>query len=113
MSFNAGDVVWASLGAFVPHTLFASPVMNEYLQNVNVNINNWIEPFSEVGGNGYYLPFQWTPHTSLAVKLNNNEIKMAFDIACENFSFIYGKSNRLMLAECNPYRLLKTWETSG
>ncbi|MCL2109582.1 MAG: hypothetical protein FWH20_09605 [Oscillospiraceae bacterium] len=112
-SFNTSGVAWASLGAFVPHTLFAAPVMNEYLQNANVDINSWIEPFSNPGDNGHYLPFQWVPHTSLAVKLNNNELKKAFEIATENFSFIYGKSNRLMLAECNPYRLLKTWELSG
>jgi hypothetical protein len=65
----AGEIVWASLGAFVPQCIFAAPVMTEYLQNACVNANRLVAPFSRQGDGGHYLPGQWVPHAALSVKL--------------------------------------------
>ena len=108
--FKTGDITWASLGAFVPHALYSAPVLNEYLLNACINANHMVEPFSTVGDNGHYLPYQWVPHTSLAVQLDNERLKKAFYIASQQFTAINGKSNRLLLAECNPYTKIKSWD---
>lgn len=109
-SFNAGDITWVSLGAFVPYALFAAPVLNEYLLSACINANNLINPFSIPGDNGRYLPYQWVPHTSLAVQLDNETLKKAFNTASKQFVATKGQANRLILVECNPYTEIKAWD---
>ena len=109
LSFKSGGIVWSSLGAFIPNALFAAPVMNEYLLNACIDINRLIEPFSTPGQNGWYLPYQWVPHTTLAYQLSNDGLKKAFDIVSQKFTFVSGKGTRLLLAECNPYKEIKAW----
>ena len=108
--FTAGDVIWTSLGIFVPAVIFAAPVLSEYLLNACINANKIVEPFSEVGDYGHYLPFNWVPHTALAVKLDQAGLKTAFDIASQQFNPISGRINRLVLAECNPYKEIAIWD---
>ena len=108
--FAAGDVVWASLGAFVPRVLFASPVMNDYLLNACTNINRLLEPLVPHRGDGFYLPNQWVPHTTLASDLDKESLIKAFGIATEKFFAVKGKCVRLMLLQCRPYVEIKTWD---
>ena len=108
---KADAVTWASLGTFVPRVLFAAPVMSQYLLNACIEINRLIAPLSTLGSEGhYYLPYQWVPHTALAVQLDSDGLKKAFDIASGQFTAVSGRSNRLLLAECNPYKVVKTWD---
>ena len=111
-SFRAGNIVWPSLGMFVPHVLFAAPIMDEYLLGACININRLIEPFSTVGERGFYLPYQWVPHTTLALQLDEDGLKKATGITLEQFSFITGRSNRLKLVayNYNSYKEIKTWD---
>ena len=108
-SFKSCDIVWSSLGAFVPNVLFAAPVMSEYLLNSCIDFNRLIDPFSTPGQNGWYLPYQWVPHTTLANQLNNDGLKKAFDVVSQKFSFVSGKGTRLLLVECKPYKVIKAW----
>ena len=110
--FVASDIAWPSLGTFVPSVLFAAPILNEYLLNSCISINRLIEHYSTVGGNGFYLPNSWVPHTTLAMHLGREELVKAFDIASRQFTFICGKSNRLLFAECSPYKEIKIWDLS-
>jgi len=114
--FRAGNIVWPSLGAFVPRVLFAAPVLNEYLLKACIDANRLIAPFSIVGDNGFYLPYNWVPHTTLATHLDHDGLKRAFDVAARQFSFISGRSDRLVLVDCSPsnavFKEIKTWEVS-
>lgn len=83
----AREVIWASIGAFIPQCIFAAPVMTEYLQSACVNANRLVSPFSQPGDGGHYLPDQWVPHTALSVKLTPEGLKTAFDIALRHFHF--------------------------
>ena len=107
--FTAGDINWASLGAFVPQVLFAAPILNEYLLKACITANRITKPFAGSGDSGHYLPYQWIPHTTLAVKLNHSGLKTAFDIASQQFTPFRGRSERLALVECNPYNEIKIW----
>jgi len=114
--FKAGTILWPSLGVFVPRVLFAAPVLDEYLLHACIDANRLIEPFSTVGDNGFYLPYHWVPHTTLATHLDHDGLKQAFAVASRQFTFISGKSNRLVLVDCSPchtrYREIRTWEVS-
>ena len=108
--FSRGEIRWTSLGAFVPQVLFAAPVLREYLMDMCVRINGLVEDISVVGDSGHYLPYQWVPHTTLATKLNQEELCTAFEISVKSFTAFAGEANRLVLAECSPYRAVKEWE---
>jgi len=107
--FSPEKIAWASLGVFVPQCIFAAPVMDEYLRNACIVANRLAAPFSRPGDDGHYLPNHWVPHTALAVKLTSEGLRKAFDIALQQFTFIQGRSTRLMLAECNPFREVQIW----
>jgi 2'-5' RNA ligase len=108
--FQSGKVTWASLGSFVPSVLFAAPVMNEYLLTACISINRLIKPFAPHCGAGFYLPYQWVPHTTLASRLYADGLRKAFDIAAEKFTFTKGKCVKLMLVRCEPYKMIKVWD---
>jgi len=107
--FKQGDVIWASLGSFVPRVLFAAPVMNEYLLNSCTRVNSLIKPLAPHCGNGQYLPFQWVPHTTLASRLNGDSLNTAFGVALQKFTAIKGICNKISLIQCNPVKEIKTW----
>jgi len=107
--FMVGDVIWASLGSFVPHVLYAAPVMNEYLLNACININRLIKPLAPHCGYGQYLPFQWVPHTTLASRLDNDSLSDAFNLAIQKFSAVKGKCIKLSLIQCSPVKEIKAW----
>ncbi|MCL2135974.1 MAG: hypothetical protein FWH40_00375 [Coriobacteriia bacterium] len=108
---KTGSIAWPALGFFTPHTLFAAAVLNEYLLNACIWANSIVEPFSTAGENGFYLPYNWIPHTSLAMQLDDDRLQKATAIAMRQFSFIRGKSNRLKLVayKYTPYQEIKTW----
>lgn len=111
-NFKADNVVWVSLGTFIPSTLFAAPVMNEYLLNACISANTAIKAFSTYGEMGrQYVPYNWVPHTTLAINLTKDMLKKAFNIASQKFTPVMGKCNRLLLAEwkSNPYEIVETW----
>jgi hypothetical protein len=110
LSFTADNIIWTSLGVFVPQVLYAAPVLSKYLQDFCDKINQLIKPYVEGEPDKFYLPYNWVPHTSLALKLNSHELKVAFDIALQQFIPIAGKIDRLTLAECNPYKEIKIWD---
>ena len=99
--FRAGNIVWPSLGAFVPRVLFAAPVLDEYLLNACIDANRLIKPFSTIGDNGFYQPYHWVPHTTLATHLDHDGLKKAFELASQQFTFINGRSIQLVLVDCD------------
>jgi 2'-5' RNA ligase len=110
--FAAGELIWVSLGAFPPQVLFAAPVLSEYLQDFCVKLNRLISPLAEAGDYGHYLPYQWVPHTTLATQMGESELHAAFETAVRHFTPFGGRSNRLILAEGDPYKELAVWDLS-
>jgi 2'-5' RNA ligase len=110
LDFTMGNIYWATLGAFIPEVLFAAPVLSDYLLNACISANLLFKDFADF--NVFYLPYQWVPHTTLATKLSQIELNKAFEIATKNFTAFGGKSSKIVLVECNPYREIKTWDLS-
>jgi 2'-5' RNA ligase len=91
------NIIWPSLGAFPPTSLFAAPLFTDYLRALNFEINELVKDLSVPGENNFYLPNRWVPHTALAVRLTKEELLVAFETAVSMYSHITGKSEKLFL----------------
>jgi hypothetical protein len=99
---------WASLGAFSSSTLFAAPVLNEYLLEICTLFNDLLVNHVELVD--YYKPFSWMPHTTLATKLTKEQMELAFDSIVEKFTPFLGTATHICLARCERFSELKIWE---
>lgn len=97
---KAGDVFFASIGAFNPYVLFIAPVMNEYLFNACDILNS---AYSITSLDMLYQPYNWVPHATIAYKLTDEQLKRAFCCLQGEFKAFGGRGTRLVLARCNPY----------
>ena len=102
-----GDVMWPSLGTFVPSVLFAAPTLNQYLFDVNTNFNARLAGGATLFD--YYRPYQWTPHTTLATNLTARQLTSAFSAIAPKYKPIKGTAVALSLASCEPFTDLRIW----
>ncbi len=110
---TCGEVFWASIGIFNPHVLFLAPVLNEYLQRSCELVNRAMSQIADVGDFGHYMPYQWVPHTAIAVKLTPEQLKIGFDVVQQQFTPIGSRVERLILARCNPFHQLCVHQIHG
>ena len=54
--------------------------------------------------------FGWLPHTTIAKKLSQEEMRTAFMVLQESFGMFFGDVVRIGLAKTNPYEDIVTWE---
>jgi 2'-5' RNA ligase len=104
------EVVFASIGVFNPFVIYLAPVMNDFLREANKAVNERLQKIAAPGNRGLYLPNNWVPHAAVAVKLNPETLKKAFAVVQEMFTPFTAKTDRLVLAKCDPYTELKIWD---
>jgi len=107
-SLKCGNVVWPSLGAFVPSVLYAAPILNEYLLDICTRFNTQLA--NKVTLADYYRPFNWMPHTTLATKLAVEQLSIAFTAVSAEFKPFQGKTAALSLVKCEPFTELRVWK---
>lgn len=110
-SMKCGNVVWSSLGTFVPSVLFAAPVLNEYLYDSCTGFNTCLA--NRVTLLDYYRPYNWMPHTTLATKLTDEQLNMAFAAVSAKFKPFQGVTVALSLVKCEPFTELRVWRLEG
>ena len=110
--FRRNNIIIASIGIFNPSVLFIVPVINDYLLELNKNINEIININDKILLDKNYIKNQWIPHISLGVKLNENELIIGVKTLVEDFKIldIDIEIDRVGFAECNPYKDIKTWK---
>ena len=69
-----------------------------------------MEKNKEIVIDKYYMEKIWIPHISLAVKLCEKTIHKGKIFMEKYFKNMEIKVNRISLAECNPYKEIKTWD---
>ncbi len=99
-----GDIMWVSIGAFLPSVMYVTPVVNEYLHELSVKINDALSEVEGVKLSPYYQPFQWFPHTTLGKMLTPEQMTIAFEVLQKQFVPLKGKVKKIGLAKANPYR---------
>lgn len=107
--FKSGEIIFASIGVFKSSVIFLSPVLNEYLHNLSVNIYEDLKVINNTIISKYYMPFQWMPHVTIAKKLNKKELFLAFQELEKNFNIFNGSITTIGLSKTNPYKDIKTW----
>lgn len=107
-SLKCSNVIWPSLGAFVPFVLYTAPILNEYLLDICIRFNNQLA--NKVTLLDYYRPYRWMPHTTLATKLADNQLNIAFSAVSEKFKPFQGKTAVLSLVKCEPFTELRVWQ---
>ncbi len=110
---TCGELFWASIGIFNPHVLFLAPILNTYLQRSCEHVNGVLSQIADIGDYGHYMPYQWVPHTALAVKLTAGQLKIGFEVVQQNFTVFGGSAERLILARCNPFHELSAHVMHG
>lgn len=107
---GCGTLNWVSIGVFNPHVIFLSTVLNEYLHKLSVFVHENISSIPKVSISRFYLPFQWIPHTTIAKKLLDEEMTLAFETLQNNFCVFSGRVTRIGLSKTNPYREISIWD---
>lgn len=100
---KSGTVMWASAGAFFPGVIYLAPVLNAYLQGLSVKIYEGLTGIEETRISPMYRPFQWMPHTTIAKKLEKEEMMAVFRVMQEQFGVFSGDIVKIALARTNPY----------
>lgn len=98
---------WTAIGSFKPHVLFLMPVLNTYLHELSVSVNEAFERNQMEQAKNKYLPFQWIPHTTIARTLSEEQMLTAFRVLQANFEPFSGTATRIGLAKSNPYQDIK------
>lgn len=103
-AFKQGSVQWVSVGMFLPYVLYLSPVLNEYLHNLSVQIYQSLSTIEEIAVSRYYRPFQWMPHTTVGKKMSIDEMRAGLQVMQKHFVPFYGKVVKIGVAKTNPYQ---------
>lgn len=103
------EVTFHSLGAFEPYVLFASPIKDECLTQLNALLHESLLNSYEPAENTNYLPDKWMPHCSLAVRLNAEQFTKAKAIESEIALPFTALVTKIALAKCNPYNEIAIW----
>lgn len=101
---GTGDINIISVGAFLPYVLYASPLLNQYIQSLADSTYKILSARNDVAINKCYKPYQWFPHITLGKKLSKEEMQTAFEAMQLHFSPVAGKIVKLGLSETNPHR---------
>lgn len=101
-----GNLQWVSVGTFLPHVIYISPVLNEYLHTMSEDIFETLNGIDDTIISKYYRPFQWLPHTTIGKTLSGEEMKKAFEVLQEQFAVLTGTVTKIGLAKTNPYEEL-------
>jgi len=105
-----GTLEWVSVGQFFPYVIFMIPVLNEYLHEMSAIVNEELSSMNGIKISPYYRPFQWLPHATIAKKLSNEQMRVAFEVLQNSFGIFEGEVVRIGLAKPNPHHDIATWE---
>ncbi len=100
-SLQPFSVTFDALGAFLPGTLIAAPVMTDEMIAVNRAIHTAADrmfaPLRQ------YIYGTWVPHLTLAAELTHEELVQAFDIVGQDWKPISARVVSISLVHHFPY----------
>lgn len=106
---SGGVVQWVGTGAFMTSTLYLTPVLNQYLQNIMEDVYAVVSADKDIKLSKYYRPYQWLPHTTIGKKLDAEQLVEAFASVQLDFKVITGSVIKIGLAKASPYEDIATW----
>lgn len=110
---GSGSIDVVSFGVFKPRVMFLTPVLNEYLFNISLVLNEALNKNTPKGSKiqkDNYMPFNWLPHITIARGLSEPQMRQAFSCMQADFEIFSAPIERIGLAESRPYTDIKVWE---
>lgn len=100
---EAGEIQFVSVGQFFPYVMYVTPVLSEYLQNLQSRVYNAVKDIDETSVSNFYRPYSWLPHITIGKKLDDLQMKQAFSVMKDSFAPFRAKIVRIGLAKVNPH----------
>ena len=107
---EAGEIQFVSVGQFFPYVMYITPVLSEYLHNLQTRIYNAVSDIDETSVSNFYRPYSWLPHITIGKKLDDLQMKRAFAIMKDNFVPFKAKVVKIGLAKVNPHEDVMVFE---
>ncbi|MBQ3546111.1 MAG: 2'-5' RNA ligase family protein [Lachnospiraceae bacterium] len=104
------NIQLVSVGMFLPYVIYITPVLNEYLYELQCVFYEEIKNINDIKIRSNYTPFNWLPHITVGKKLSTEEMKIAFNVMQNQFGAFEGKVTKIGLAKTNPYYDIITYE---
>lgn len=98
-----GSIQFATIGQLLPYVMYAAPVLNRYLQELQETVYAAVKDIPETTVSKVYQPYSWLPHVTLGKKLDREQMKIAFDIMQQQFSTFTSTVTEIGLAKVNPH----------
>lgn len=92
-----------SAGVFLPYVMYVAPVLNIELQHLSQRIYDVFSEREDVTINKCYRPYSWFPHITLGKKLDEQQMRTAFEVVQRHFAPLKGEIVRLGMAKTNPH----------
>ena len=98
------EIYFTSIGAFLPHVLYISPLLNEYLFKTQQFLYDGFKDIDTIKLSYQYKPYSWIPHTTIAKTLSQEELNKSFKTMQSLFNPFHAKVTRIALSKTNPYQ---------
>ncbi|QFJ55382.1 2'-5' RNA ligase family protein [Pseudobutyrivibrio xylanivorans] len=103
-TLSSGEILIPTLGQILPGVIYASPVINEYIMDLQVKLYEALKDMEEISFSKYYLPYSWMPHITLGKTLEPEQMKDAFTYLQKSFVPLEAKIVEIGVAKTNPHR---------
>ena len=103
---QCGEINWVTHGIFGHSVIYIAPVLNEYLHNLSVIVNEGLKQQEELRLDSKYQPFNWLPHTTIGKTLTKEQQLIAFKTMQNNFGIFNSTVTSIGLAKTNPFENL-------
>lgn len=100
---KSDDIYFTSLGIFLPHVLYLSPILNSYLFKIQSQLYDCFKDIDSIELTKQYIPYNWVPHTTIAKTLTSEQMSKSFATMQNLFHPIQAKVVRIALSKTNPY----------
>lgn len=98
-----GTISFVTTGQLFPYILYTMPVLNQYLQEMALQVNHAVSDIPDTTISRFYQPHSWLPHVTLGKTLSKEQMRMAFSVVQDRFSVFEAQVTELGLAKVNPH----------
>lgn len=109
-NIQKGTIQFVSVGQLLPYVMYATPVLNEYLQKLSNQIYESVKDIPETRVSKYYQPMSWLPHITFGKTLAKEQMQTAFAIMQDLFQPFEAQITEIGLAKVNPHEDVMRFE---
>ena len=92
-----------SVGQLLPSVLYATPVLNEMLQDLQEVVYDTFKDIEDTDISRFYQPYSWLPHITLGKKMDKEQMISAIKVMQEKFAPLEAIITKIGLAKVNPH----------